>query len=191
MDIFYTDKDGTNTREYWSERGVRFRHPVKADGAAVWSLVKRCGGLDLNSPYAYLMACQNWSETCVLAADDSGPVGVVVAYRLTARPGVLFIWQVGVAPEHWGQGLGRAMLLWLIDRTAPSWLEATVTPGNAASRALFSGLARDLKVGVVTSPWLSAADFPDAHEGEDLFRIGPFPNHEAQTTRKECDHEDL
>lgn len=174
MDVFYTDKGGTNTNEYWSERGVQFRHPVTADGATMWSLVKQCGSLDLNSSYAYLMACRNWSETCVFAENDSGPVGVVIAYCLTARPDVLFVWQVGVAPQHWGRGLGRAMLLWLVDRTAPLWLETTVTPGNAASRALFSGLARDLKVEVVTSPWLSSADFPDTHEGEDLFQIGPF-----------------
>ncbi|MBR9973470.1 diaminobutyrate acetyltransferase [Magnetospirillum sulfuroxidans] len=159
---------------------MRFRPPVVADGGAIWSLVKRGGGLDVNSPYAYLMACQNWSDTCVVAEDDDGLAGIVVGYRLADRPGTLpdtlFVWQIAIAPEHRGRGLGKALLAWLIRSNEPAWLETTITSSNLASRALFSGFARDGKVKLSITPWLSADSFPDQHEGEDLFRIGPFPS---------------
>lgn len=158
-------------------QSVRFRPPVATDGGAIWSLVKRGGGLDVNSPYAYLMACLNWSDTCVVAEDDDGLAGMVVGYRLAARPDDLFVWQIAIAPEHRGRGLGKALLAWLIQSNEPAWLETTITPSNVASRALFAGFARDCKAALSITPWLLADNFPDQHEGEDLFRIGPFPSH--------------
>jgi L-2,4-diaminobutyric acid acetyltransferase len=163
---------------------IRFRRPTAADGAAMWDLVRRAGGLDLNSPYAYLMACRNWPDWCVIAQSGQGLAGIIVGYPMPARPDTLFVWQIGVCPDHRGQGLGRTMLAWLI-RSAdqpPRWMETTITPSNTASRALFKSFARSMKVAAAQAPWLSAGDFPDQragdfpdqHEGEDLFRIGPF-----------------
>ncbi len=153
---------------------VVFRHPLPSDGKAMWSLVCDNGGLDLNSPYAYLMACRNWPATCVLAEDADGPVGLVVAYRQATRPQALFVWQIGVALRRRGTGLGSDMLAWLIKQDGPAFLETTITPTNSASRALFAGFARRMGVGLTDCAWLNADDFPGQHEGEDLFTIGPF-----------------
>lgn len=157
-----------------SELDISFRHPVANDGRAMWSLVRDGGGLDLNSPYAYLMACLNWSATCVLAEDRDGLAGLIVGYRQVLRPDALFVWQIGVAPRYRGLGLGTRMLAWLVGRDGPAFVETTITPSNSASRALFAGFARRMGAGLRKTPWLNAGDFPGQHEGEDLFTIGPF-----------------
>lgn len=156
---------------------VIIRPPTPADGLAMWELVRRSGGLDLNSPYAYLMASRNWQATCTLAQAGGDLAGMVMAYCLPDRPDTLFVWQVGVDPAFRGRGLGVAMLSNLAAKlgNAIRFLETTITPSNRASQALFRSFARDMNAPVAISPWVSSHDFPDNHEGEDLFRIGPFP----------------
>lgn len=92
------------------------------------------------------------------------------------------MWQIGVAPEAAGKGLGGRMLDALVDRenargATVRFMESTVTPTNAASRALFAGFARRRDAPMkVTDSAFAVDDFPsDAdHEAEDRFVIGPF-----------------
>ena len=57
----------------------------------------------------------------------------------------------------------------------PRYLEATVTPSNDASIALFRGFARRHGVPCEAQPWFEAAHFPrGAHEAEQMYRIGPL-----------------
>ena len=54
-------------------------------------------------------------------------------------------------------------------------LEATVTPSNRASMALFRGFGEKLGAKVDIETGLETGLFPDpAHESEMLVRIGPF-----------------
>src|SRR3546814_9248471 len=48
---------------------VRFRTPEPSDGRAMWALAKR-SGLDLNSPYAYVMWGDYHAATSVVATLD-------------------------------------------------------------------------------------------------------------------------
>lgn len=153
------------------------RRAVTEDGAAIWALVRDSGALDLNSPYAYLMACKNFADTCVVAEGEGGEIaGMVVAYRLPASPEVLFVWQIGVSPAWRGHGIGVSMLANLIEQASPpiTFVETTITPSNQPSQALFRAFARHMGASVTEGLWLSKDVFPDAHESEDLFRIGPF-----------------
>ena len=154
-----------------------FRHPTSSDGRALFELVRDAGGLDLNTPYAYLLLGRMFATTSVVAeAPDGTLAGTVLALRPPEDPATLFVWQVGVAPTHRGQGLASQLLAWLLERTGPTHLDATVTPSNTASDRLFRGLARDLGVPCTVTPWASADDFPGSgHEREDRYRIGPLP----------------
>jgi diaminobutyrate acetyltransferase len=145
-----------------------------ADGPALHRLVVEGGGLDVNSPYAYVLGARFFGGTSVVAEGPDGPVGFVLALRPPERPETLFVWQVGVAPAGRGQGLALTMLRWLVDEVAPTHLEATVTPSNVASRRLFAALARDLGVDLDIERWVDGAQLAGA-EPEDLHRIGPFP----------------
>ena len=93
------------------------------------------------------------------------------------EPSTLFIWQVAVDPAVRGQGVALRLLAAILDRPAcraVRHLEATVTPSNAASWALFRALARDRGARIERRRHVSSADLGGTHEPEDLVRIGPF-----------------
>jgi L-2,4-diaminobutyric acid acetyltransferase len=154
------------------------RPPTIKDAAAVWRLVRDSGVLDLNSPYSYLILCQHFVDTCLVAEIAGEIVGFVTAYRPPVASNVIFVWQIGVARSMRGRGIGLAILEELVKKEATngvSFLEATVTPSNAPSQALFRALAQRLRTQCVETPCFPTHLFPDeTHEAEDLYRIGPF-----------------
>ncbi len=157
---------------------VELRPPAIEDGPAIHSLISRCPPLDLNSPYAYLLLCRHFPETCVVAAGEGGIDGFVSAYIPPAQPDTLFIWQVAVDARRRGQGLGLRMLQSLLERPAlkhVAFIEATVGPGNQASRAMFAAWARRLDAPLNESPLFAASLFGAGHEEECLLRLGPRP----------------
>lgn len=175
---------GANT----AGRDVRFRPPTPSDGQALWRLAQDVG-LDLNSPYAYVLWGDRFSATSVVAhrpragggddgteADggDAEILGYVTGFRPPDDPDVVFVWQIGVSARAQGRGLAARMLDELLARTGARWLEATVTPSNAASAALFSGTARRHGTDLDRSVAYPEDLFPGGHEAEILFRIGPL-----------------
>ena len=165
---------------------VVFRRARRPDGAGMWRLVEEMGGLELNSAYFYVLFCTDFADSCVVAEVDGRLAGFVVGYRPPARPDSVFVWQIGVAPWMRRQGLAGRLLEALLDQQDPPvrWLEATVTPGNQASRSLFRALARNHRADCEERAFMKASDFPGSHEAEDLFRIGPLtPNSSLKVDR--------
>ena len=159
--------------------GVSVRGAIIDEGALLWELARDAGGVDLNSPYAYMMQCRNFHETCVVAEVFGAPAGFVTAHRLPERPQDLFVWQVAVLPEFRGLGIGKRMLDGLVERPACTGvrrLEATVTPSNKASEALFSAFAEARNAELDIAAGFSKDDFPDdePQERERLFTVQPI-----------------
>jgi L-2,4-diaminobutyric acid acetyltransferase len=144
----------------------------------VWSLVRDSSVLDLNSPYAYLLLCSDFAETCLVAEGAGRVVGFAGAYRPPPRPDSLFVWQIVTASELQGAGIGARLLDALFLRPAcrdVRFLEATVTASNEKSRALFAGFARRRELPLVELPGFGCDLFPAAdHEEEVRIRVGPF-----------------
>lgn len=158
-----------------ADTSVQLRPLAPDDGPALHALVRDGGGLDLNTPYAYVLSARFFAATSVIADGPDGPAGFVLGITPPPAPDTLFVWQVGVAPSARGRGLGLTMLRWLIDEVGPTYLEATVTPSNTASQRLFRALARDLDAPLVTRRWVEGTELgDDGHEPEDLHRIGPI-----------------
>jgi L-2,4-diaminobutyric acid acetyltransferase len=155
---------------------VLLRHPTRDDAPAACAIVRESEVLDPNSPYAYVATFEHFGSTCAVAESNGVVVAFVSAYRLPARPDVLFVWQVGVRAEARGCGLATSMLLWLLSDTGgrPRMLETTVTPSNTASRRLFLGLARHLRAACVVEAGFPPELLGAGHEPEELFRIGPI-----------------
>ncbi|WP_237057149.1 diaminobutyrate acetyltransferase [Microbulbifer sediminum] len=159
---------------------IHFRHPGIADGAAIWRLVVDAGTLDRNSSYLYLLLCRDFADCCVVAERGDTLVGFTTGYRSAARPDTWFLWQVGVAAEARGQGLAKQMVTFALTNLVPGevrYLETTVSPSNAASRALFRSIARQFETQLLESPLFDASLFPGTegeHESEPLLRLGPF-----------------
>ncbi|MBV2179640.1 MAG: diaminobutyrate acetyltransferase [Castellaniella sp.] len=166
-------------QDIFGGRQPHLRPPCRADGPAMHKLVADCPPLDLNSVYVYLLLTEHFSQTCIVAEDGCGLLGMVSGYRPPGRPEVLFVWQVAVHPRARGQGLGLRMLEQLLARRGPRpvrWVETTVGPGNQASRRLFGRLADRAAAAVKESALFEAPLFGlQAHEAEPLLRLGPFP----------------
>jgi len=154
------------------------RPPRAGDAARIWALVRETPALDPNSPYAYLLLCTDFAATGAVAESGGELLGFVLGYRPPARPEVCFVWQVGVRHDQRGRGLAAALLERAV---APAladgarFLEATVTPSNAASRALFDGFARRMRAPCSRAPAFPSHLFPGgSHEDEVRIRIGPL-----------------
>ncbi|HEY9163017.1 MAG TPA: diaminobutyrate acetyltransferase [Magnetovibrio sp.] len=159
--------------------GVAVRSVMEDEGALLWQLARDSKGVDLNSPYAYMMTCRNFASTSVVAEVFGMPAGFVIGHRVPGRANTLFVWQVAVLPEFRGLGIGRRLLEGLIERPGCAGvrkLEATVTPSNSASKALFDGFARSLGAMLKIQPGFGADDFPKDKqcEAENLFTIEPI-----------------
>ncbi|UTR10510.1 diaminobutyrate acetyltransferase [Evansella sp. LMS18] len=151
--------------------------PALNDGAKMWELVND-STLDLNSPYKYLMMCEYFSETCVVAKENENLAGFITAFIPPERKDVIFVWQVGVDESFRGKGIASRMLKELLSREACKdvrYLEATVTPSNTASKALFTRFALKEDAKCFITPCFPADLFPgDEHESELTYRIGPL-----------------
>jgi len=159
-------------------RGLRYRRPRQADAASVHALIEECKPLDLNSPYAYLLLCTHFSDTSAVAEVNGMPRGFVAGYLKPSEPSVLFVWQIAVGRDVRGHGIGAALLQDVLSRPACGdvrYLEATITPSNQTSWALFRSVARARGARCHEAPLFRAEDFGGGdHEEEQLLRIGPF-----------------
>jgi len=124
-------------------RAPRLRKPVATDGPAIWALVRECAPLDQNSMYCNLIQAEHFRDTCVVAELDGDIVGWISGHMIP-NDTAFFVWQVAVSPAARGLGLGKQMLLHLLERDAcadAEELKTTITEDNDASWALFRSLA--------------------------------------------------
>jgi diaminobutyrate acetyltransferase len=140
----------------------------------MWRLARDSGTLDLNSSYAYLLWARDFADTSVIATVGDEVMGFVTGYRRPEARTTLMVWQVAVASQHRGRGLARRMLDQLAGDDGVDKLETTITADNHASIALFSSFAAAHGAEVERRPLFPADEFPDGHQAEILFRIGPL-----------------
>lgn len=175
------------------------RNAQRCDAKSISRLVNASDVLDTNSCYAYLLLCEHFAPTCLVAHSrtvsdkEAGLAGFVAAYRPPTRSNVIFVWQIAVAPWAQGQGLAKRLLHEVVGLPAcrgVEYLEATITASNVASQRLFTSFASDLDADVELKEGFVAADFVGSsadlaqHEAERLYRIGPLPIQRLQPKRR-------
>ncbi|HEX6359452.1 diaminobutyrate acetyltransferase [Actinophytocola sp.] len=148
--------------------------PSTQDGAAIWRIARDSGKLDLNSSYAYLLWCHDFADTSAVARVGDDVVGFVIGYRRPTAPDTVVVWQIAVAAGQRGRGTAAALLDALVCRPGVRHVETTITPDNDASNALFRSLAGRWDAQMSVAGEFAAEHFPDDHETEVLYRIGPF-----------------
>ncbi len=160
------------------DQRIRYRGAAPEDGKALHRLVDDGGVLELNSCYSYVLLCDHFGGTTVVAEHEGEAVGFVTAYRPPSHPDTVFVWQVGTHPRMRGRGVARGLLDALIKRPGCRgirFLEATVTPSNTASRRLFASFARHRGAEFHEGEGYPGETFAEEeHEPENLIRIGPF-----------------
>lgn len=157
---------------------IILRKPILEDGAKIYQLANSVGGLDVNSCYSYLLMCEKFANTCVVASHEDEIVGFVIAFLDPQKSEVLFVWQIAVSNNFRNQGLATTMLYhMLLRRYNPEikFIETSITPSNVASQALFRNLSKDLKCDIEKQEFFKEVWFGgEGHESEDLFKIGPI-----------------
>lgn len=159
---------------------LTFRRPTVNDGAAMWRLAKATGVLDLNSSYAYLMWGHDFAESSIIAEVGGQFAGFITGYIRPSQPTTLMVWQVATAEEFRGRGIAGAMLNNLFDhctnRSGTTTLETTITADNPASIALFTRFGTERNFSLTREALFTDELFPDSHDTEFLYRIGPNAN---------------
>jgi L-2,4-diaminobutyric acid acetyltransferase len=158
---------------------MQLLEPSLEDGRELWRMARDSQVLDVNSPYSYTLWCRDFADTSVVARIGDETCGFITGYVRPQQPDTFFVWQVAVDQAHRGKGLARRMLDRLGDRMAARgcrYMEATVTPDNTASTAMFESFARDRDCELVRRPLFGSEHFPPGtgHDPEVLFRIGPL-----------------
>lgn len=196
--LFYTATPASSTgpagsSSSSSSSALILRPPTLDDTAAVHALV-RVSGLDVNSPYAYMLGATHWQDTSITAhrlglassgsssaPPSSGLVGMVHGYLIPGRADpAYFVWQVATDARAHRCGYASDMIVFLLRKHAYTagvrFLEATVTPDNIASQRLFRGLAAKLgcPVEVQGAFFPANAEVEPPTKEEDLYRVGPF-----------------
>ncbi|MFF2084076.1 diaminobutyrate acetyltransferase [Nocardia sp. NPDC058176] len=162
---------------------ARLRHPRLGDGAQLWRIARDSQVLDVNSSYAYLLWCRDFAATSLIAEIDGRAAGFVIGYVRPDAPDTVFVWQIAVDAEFRGRGLAGGILHALLDSVAGAGittLETTISPGNTASQALFSAVARERGADLRTVSLFEENDFPDSHEAEQLYVISPAQRQEER-----------
>jgi len=170
--------DEVDTEAVLDADGVGIRAPSYDEGAVMWEIAREAGSLEVNSPYAYLLQCRNFQNTCAIAEVYGQPAGFVVTHRVPDRPAVLFVWQIAVLPDFRGMGIAKRLLDGVLGREANAGVravEATVTPSNKASAAFFASFAKSRGATLDVRPGFAAESFPGGHdhETEELYAIAP------------------
>lgn len=157
---------------------TEFRSPRLEDGADVHMLIRATKPLDVNSQYCYLIICDHFSDTSIVALHEGRIVGFISAYILPKRPDTLFIWQVAVDSSMRRRGLAVRMAEGILGRESASalrFIETTVSPSNTASSRFFETLASRLDTAIAKETYITESMFGgEHHEAETLYRIGPF-----------------
>ncbi|WP_262107748.1 diaminobutyrate acetyltransferase [Arthrobacter sp. Marseille-P9274] len=130
--------------------------------------------LDLNSSYSYLLWCRDFADTSILATVDDQPAGFITGYLRPDEPGTLMVWQVAVDESFRGRRLAGSMLDRLARQTGARRVETTITGDNQASIRLFTGFAARRSADLEREPLFTRDQYPDTHDTEFLFRIGPL-----------------
>lgn len=164
-----------NTDNKQKDNRIQIRHVLPEDGQKIWSLVKNSRVLDLNSAYCYLLLCHHFRNTCLVAETDGELAGFVTAYTLPGDETTLFIWQIGVEHKARGQGIARKLLRELLASAHCKkihQIQATISPSNTASLALFRSLAQELGTTLKEQAYFEPSLFPgNQHESENLVTI--------------------
>ncbi|WP_156757500.1 diaminobutyrate acetyltransferase [Actinokineospora pegani] len=151
--------------------------PSTEDGSDLWRVARDSRTLDLNSSYAYLLWCRDFADTSLVVKVDGAVVGFVIGFIRPTEPETVVVWQIAVDADQRGRGLAAKLLDRLAAVLVPRGvrnLETTISPDNAASIALFTAFARRQGAAIDRTELFGAGHFPDAHEAEDLYRIGPL-----------------
>jgi phosphoribosylamine--glycine ligase len=147
--------------------GVRFRPAREDEFLDIQGFVSGCPPLEAYPQHVYRILLRHFGS-CSFVAERRGRVlGFVLGLVSHRHPGTYFLWQIGVAPDQQGTGLGTRLLRYVELELVGLGLrrvDVTVDPLNDPSRRLFEvegyrNVSGREGATVVVNGQLAAADF--------------------------------
>ena len=168
--------------EVYKKTKYSIQLPTKKHGAAIHALVGKSPPLDLNSTYHYLLQSHYFAKTSAVVFYEKELVAFISGFISPLDKKNLFIWQVAIAEQYRGQGLGGRMVDFILaNNRQVEFLETTVTRENTSSRRMFEKISHQLEANLTEKILFeSESDFLNQHDSEYLIRIGPI-NHKGYT----------
>lgn len=127
---------------------LMLRHPTREDAQAMLDVVLATnaenpkGGLDIYALSSYERMAGPFSETSMIAEENGKVVGFITGFLLPGKDDPeLFIWQIGVPPEHQGKGIGPSMQIRLAEQLNVQRILTTIEGVNEQSQGAFWKLA--------------------------------------------------
>jgi diaminobutyrate acetyltransferase len=146
---------------------VRFRPAREDEFLAVQGFVSGCPPLEAYPQHVYRILLRHFGSCSFVAEREGRILGFVLGVASHRQPGTYFLWQIGVAPDQQGTGLGRRLLRHVeseLVRLGLERIDVTIDPLNDPSRKLFEASGYyNVSAGegttVVVNGQLAAADF--------------------------------
>ncbi len=73
---------------------ITLRELDSQDAPAMQEVAEDTGVLEVNGTYYYSIMGRHFSNSGIIAEDNSGVCGYITGYRLEDQPDSLFVWQV-------------------------------------------------------------------------------------------------
>ncbi len=102
--------------------------------------VAGCPPLEPYAEHMYRILLRHFGSCSIIAEDEGRILGFVMGFTSHRFEGTYFLWQIGVAPDLQGSGLGVRLLADLEGRLGEAGIrrvEVTIDPMNDPSRKLF------------------------------------------------------
>ncbi len=123
---------------------MEIRNCKEEDIDEVMGLVRLCKPLVLHNDFTYWILFKYFGDTCFVIAGDDKIVGYVSGVTSTAQKGVLYLWQIAIAPDYRGKNYAKFLIEKMLNvarKKKCKSLQFSVSPKNEASFSLFSRFA--------------------------------------------------
>lgn len=148
------------------------RNATESDAPRLRRLAQLCPPLDVHTPYTYWVLAKYHGKSSFVLEQDGRPVGFITALE---APSAVFIWQIGILPDHRGQGLSYRLIDAVLGyaRGVSKPLEVTIAADNDASNAAFTGACQKASAALEALDRVVVTDLddPDFEEAEIRYRI--------------------
>src|SRR5699024_8976931 len=102
--------DGGADPATYAAAPLLIRTPERGDGAAMWTLARDGGELDVDYSYADVLIAKEYGDMCGVDLSDGEEGGFLVGYRPAERAESCLGWQVPVTGDQRGRSVAKRML---------------------------------------------------------------------------------
>lgn len=117
----------------------------EGDAVPIHNLATRLSPLTPYRPSIYRDLFRNFGDSCFVAIANGEDVGFIASHPTTTPPKEWFIWQVGILPDHRGEGLVDTLqdrVLEVARKSSAIAITTVIEADNSSGFGAFSRMAK-------------------------------------------------